>query len=50
LPPIDEGLLYVIARVTHWMLYVLLILTVSLGIATEWTRGADRQPVQHPCL
>lgn len=39
LPPIDEGLLHVIARVTHWMLYVLLILSVGLGITTEWTRG-----------
>jgi cytochrome b561 len=39
LPPVDEGLLHVIASVTHWALYVLLIVTVGLGIATEWTRG-----------
>ena len=39
LPPIGGGLLHVIARVTHCALYVLLILTVGLGIATEWTRG-----------
>jgi cytochrome b561 len=38
-PPIDHGLLLVIARLTHWVLYVLLILAVGLGIATEWTRG-----------
>jgi cytochrome b561 len=38
-PPIDHGLLLIIARVTHWALYVLLILTVVLGLATEWTRG-----------
>jgi cytochrome b561 len=39
LPPIDDGLLHVIARVTHWTLYLLLIVAVGLGIATEWTRG-----------
>lgn len=39
LPPVDEGLLLVIARLTHWGLYALLLLTVGLGIATTWTRG-----------
>ena len=39
LPPTDHGLLLLIARLTHWLLYVLLILTVGLGIATTWTRG-----------
>lgn len=38
-PPLDHGLLLLIARLTHWSLYVLLILTVALGIATAWTRG-----------
>lgn len=38
-PPIDQGLLLVIARLTHWGLYVLLVLAVGLGIATTWTRG-----------
>src|SRR5215469_11003603 len=28
-PPIDQGLLHVIARTTHWMLYALMILTVG---------------------
>jgi cytochrome b561 len=39
IPPIDKGLLLVAARMTHWALYVMLILAVGLGIATEWTRG-----------
>lgn len=39
LPPTDQGLLLLIARLTHWSLYVLLILSVGLGIATAWTRG-----------
>ncbi len=38
-PPIDQGLLLVIARVTHWGLYALLLLTIGLGIGTTWTRG-----------
>lgn len=38
-PPIDHGLLLVIARLTHWGLYALLLLTVGLGIGTTWTRG-----------
>src|SRR5579864_6568416 len=39
LPPIDHGLLLVIARITHWLLYVLLIIAVVLGIANVWVRG-----------
>jgi cytochrome b561 len=39
LPPIDHGLLLVIARVTHWALYVLLVVTVGLGIPYAWARG-----------
>jgi cytochrome b561 len=38
-PPIDSGLLLIIAHVTHWLLYVLLTLTVALGIAYVWARG-----------
>lgn len=38
-PPTDQGLLLLVARLTHWSLYVLLILAVGLGIATTWTRG-----------
>jgi cytochrome b561 len=39
LPAIDQGLLLVIARLTHWGLYGLLLLTIGLGIGTTWTRG-----------
>lgn len=39
LPPIDHGPLLLIARVTHWALYVLLVLAIGLGIATAWVRG-----------
>ncbi len=39
LPPIDRGLLLLIARITHWLLYALLLVTVGLGIAYLWVRG-----------
>ena len=39
LPPTDQGLLLLIARCTHFALYLLLFLTVVLGIGTAWTRG-----------
>jgi cytochrome b561 len=39
LPPIDDGLLLVIARVTHWVLYGLLVVTVGLGVSYAWARG-----------
>ena len=39
LPSLDNGMLLAIARVTHWLLYVLLILAVGLGIANVWVRG-----------
>ncbi len=39
LPPLDHGLLLAIARLTHWLLYALLIVTVVLGIANVWVRG-----------
>lgn len=39
LPPLDTGLLLAIARVTHWILYALLILAVGLGIANAWVHG-----------
>ena len=39
LPSIDHGLLLVIARLTHWGLYALMLLAIGLGIATTWTRG-----------
>jgi len=39
LPPLDKGLLLAIARVTHWVLYTLLIVTVGLGVTNAWARG-----------
>jgi len=39
LPPLDIGPLLAIARVTHWLLYVLLIVAVGLGITNVWARG-----------
>jgi cytochrome b561 len=39
LPPIDTGLLLVIARITHWFLYALLAITLGFGVAYAWARG-----------
>jgi cytochrome b561 len=39
LPPLDHGVLLAIARVTHWLLYALLIVAVGFGIANVWVRG-----------
>jgi cytochrome b561 len=39
LPPLDHGMLLAVARITHWLLYALLILAVALGIANVWVRG-----------
>jgi cytochrome b561 len=39
LPAADPGLLHVIAKVTHYLLYVLLVIVVSLGVANALVRG-----------
>jgi cytochrome b561 len=39
LPALDQGLLLVIARATHWLLYALMLLTVGLGVANVWVGG-----------
>ena len=39
LPPLDHGLLRVIARATHWLLYALMLVTVGLGVANVWVQG-----------
>jgi cytochrome b561 len=41
LPPVDHGLLLIISRVTHWLLYALLVVTVGVGIANLWVRGDE---------
>ncbi|HEX4366778.1 MAG TPA: cytochrome b/b6 domain-containing protein [Rhodopila sp.] len=39
LPALQQGVMLVIARATHWLLYVLLLVTVTLGILNVWARG-----------
>jgi cytochrome b561 len=39
LPPIGSGPMLAIARITHWLLYALLLLAVGFGIANVWVRG-----------
>jgi len=38
-PPIVHGAMLLIARTTHWLLYVLLVLTVGIGLVYLWMRG-----------
>ena len=39
LPPADDGFLRVLSTFTHRALYVLVCVTVALGIANAWIRG-----------
>jgi cytochrome b561 len=39
LPLADKGALNVVAKGTHWVLYLLLIAMVTAGIALTWARG-----------
>ena len=39
LPPLDHGILLAVARVTHWLLYALLVVTMGFGFANVWVRG-----------
>src|SRR5215470_4989797 len=39
LPPLDHGVLLAIARVTHCLLYALLIIAIGFGITNVWVRG-----------
>jgi cytochrome b561 len=39
LPPIDHGLLLAIAKMTHWALYLLLVVAIVLGANYTWARG-----------
>jgi cytochrome b561 len=38
-PPLDHGIIRVIARAVHFLLYALLIGTVALGVTNAWVRG-----------
>jgi cytochrome b561 len=39
LPLADKGVLAVLSKATHWVLYLLLIAMVSVGMFLAWTRG-----------
>jgi cytochrome b561 len=39
LPALHRGVLLLIARATHWALYALMLVTVTLGLTNVWVRG-----------
>lgn len=39
LPALHQGVMLVVARATHWLLYALLLATVVLGVLNVWARG-----------
>jgi cytochrome b561 len=39
LPAADRGIIHVVAKATHWGLYLLLIAMVSVGFFLAWVRG-----------
>jgi cytochrome b561 len=39
LPPADGGVLNIVAKATHWVLYALIVAMVLVGMALTWTRG-----------
>ncbi len=39
LPLADHGALNIVAKATHWVLYLLLIAMVALGLFLTWVRG-----------
>lgn len=39
LPPADSGALQVFAKLTHYLLYALLLIVVALGVANAFVRG-----------
>jgi len=41
LPAADSGALHALAKATHYLLYALLVITISLGIANAFIRGYD---------
>jgi cytochrome b561 len=47
LPPADTGVLHVIAKATHYTLYVLLAIVTALGIANASYRGFNVFDVWH---
>lgn len=39
LPALQQGLILVVARTAHWLLYVALLAAVTLGLLTAWAQG-----------
>lgn len=39
LPPVGEGIIPLIAKLTHWALYALLAAILLVGLFLTWTRG-----------
>jgi cytochrome b561 len=39
LPALQQGVMLVVARATHWLLYALLLTTVTLGVLNVWAQG-----------
>lgn len=41
LPTLQKGVVLAVARVTHWLLYALLLATVTLGVLNVWAQGGS---------
>lgn len=41
MPAADQGVLHLLAKATHYLLYALLVVTITLGIANAFIRGYD---------
>jgi cytochrome b561 len=39
LPALQQGMMLLVARATHWLLYALLVVTVTLGVLNIWAQG-----------
>lgn len=39
LPPVDTGILELLAKSVHWVLYALLVAMILVGIGLVWARG-----------
>jgi cytochrome b561 len=47
LPPADTGTLHIFARTTHYLLYALLLVVVTLGIVNAFVRGYNLFDLAH---
>lgn len=39
LPPVNKGLMNIVAKAAHWLLYVLLLTQIVLGFLFRWAQG-----------